>query len=104
MHVTRRIHVGQYVVLQFRNRLQRIWHVLILLDVADHLCSLRTLGEVDEVGLLDQRGNTILNERQISEVDTCLVSTYLENLIRVTPYRRKECTEGSPYAMSPDSR
>jgi len=74
--VTRRIHIGQYVILQLWNRLERVRHVLVLLDVADHLSSLRTFGKVDEVSFLDQRRNTILDERQIGEVNTCPVSKY----------------------------
>jgi len=71
MHVTCCLHVAQDVVLKLRNRLKRIWHVLILLNVANHFGCLSPLGEVDEVVAFDDRGDTILNERQVCEIDAC---------------------------------
>ena len=100
VYVARRLHVREDVILQLRHRLQRVRYVLVLLDVADHLGSLRTLGEVDKVGLLDQRGDTILDERQIREVHTCTVSGYSQTPGVLLIYRRKECTVGSPCAVS----
>lgn len=64
------LHVGQDVVLKIRDRVQRVWRVLVLLDVSDDLCSLCALGKVDEVGLLDNRGNTVLDESKIGQVYT----------------------------------
>lgn len=53
MHVTRCLHIAQDVILQVTHRLQRIGYVLVLLNVPNHLSRLRTLGEIDEVSLLD---------------------------------------------------
>ena len=71
VYVARRLHVREDVILQLRYRLQRIRHILVLLDVAYDFGCLRALGEVDEVCLFDERGNAVLDEGQISEVDTC---------------------------------
>ena len=70
MHITRRVHVRQYVVLQLRYWLQRVRRILILLNVTDDFRSLCALSKVDEIRLLDQRGNSVLNEGQIGEVYT----------------------------------
>jgi hypothetical protein len=69
MHVSRCLHIGQDIILKLLYRLQRIRHVLILLDVADDLGRLCALGEIDEGRLLDDGGYTILNEGEIGEVD-----------------------------------
>lgn len=70
MHIACGLHICQNVVLQIRHRLQWVGHVLILLNVADHLGCLRALGKVDQIRLLDQRGDAVLDERQVSKVDT----------------------------------
>lgn len=49
MYIARSLHVAQDVILKFGHRLQGIWHILILLDVADDLCSFGAFGEVDRV-------------------------------------------------------
>jgi hypothetical protein len=64
------LHVRQNVVLQIRYRLQWVRHVLILLNVADHLSCLCTLGKVDQICLLDQGRDTVFNECQISKINT----------------------------------
>jgi hypothetical protein len=56
------LHIAKNVVLQLGHRLQRIPHSLVLLNVTDHLCRLRTLGEVDEGCLLDDGGDAILDK------------------------------------------
>lgn len=71
MHITRCLHVGENVLLKLWDRLQWIWHILVLLNVADDLCSLAALGEIDEVGLLDNSWNTVLDESQVGQVNTC---------------------------------
>ena len=53
MHVARRLHICENVVLKLRNRLQWVGNVLVLLNVANNLRGLTTLGEIDKVGLLD---------------------------------------------------
>jgi hypothetical protein len=70
MHVPCCLHVAQYVVLQLGNRLQRVSHCLVLLNIADYLCRLCALGKVDEVGLLDNGGDTIFDKGEIRQVDT----------------------------------
>lgn len=71
MHVSCRLHIAQNVVLKLGNRLKRIWHILILLDVANHFRGLGSLRKVDQIAALDDRRNTIFNEGEICEVDTC---------------------------------
>lgn len=63
MHVASRLHVSQDVVLQLWNRLQRIRDVLVLLNISDDFGRLRTLSEVDQIGLLNDRRDTIFDER-----------------------------------------
>ena len=70
VHITCRLHVAQDIVLELRDRLQRVTDVLVLLDVANHLGRLGPLGEVDEIGLLDDGGDTVLDEGEIGQVDT----------------------------------
>lgn len=69
MYIARSLHVAQDVILKFGHRLQGIWHILILLDVADDLCSFGAFGEVDGVESFDDRGNAVLDEGQIGKVD-----------------------------------
>lgn len=54
MHVPRRLHVAEDVILQIRHRFQGVGNVLVLLDVADDLGGLGALGEVDELGVFDE--------------------------------------------------
>jgi len=68
--VTGCLHVAQNVILQIPDRLQRVRHVLVLLHVADDIRSLGPFGEVDQIGLLDHRGDTVFNEGQIGQIDT----------------------------------
>jgi len=71
MHVSCCLHVTQDVVLKLRNRLKRIWHILILLDIPNHFGGLCSLGEVDGIGAFDDGRDAIFNECEISEVDAC---------------------------------
>lgn len=70
MDVSCSLHVAQYVILQLGYRLEGVGCVLILLNVTDNLSSLGSLGEVDEVSLLDDRWDTVLDEGKIRQVDT----------------------------------
>lgn len=70
MHIARRLHVGEDIVLQLGNRLQRVGYVLILLDIANDFGRLRALGKVDEIGAFDQRWNTVFDKGQVREIDT----------------------------------
>jgi len=70
MHIACCLHVREDVLLKLRDRLQWIGHVLVLLNIANDLCSLAALGEIDEVGLLDDSWDTILNESKIGQVNT----------------------------------
>jgi hypothetical protein len=54
MHVASRLHIRQDVVLQLGDRLQRVRHVLVLLDVTDDFGGLGALGEIYQVGFLDE--------------------------------------------------
>lgn len=62
MHITRGLHITQNILLQLRHRLERVGHVLVLLDVSDHLGGFRALGEVDERGFLDDGGDAVFDE------------------------------------------
>lgn len=55
-------------LLKLRDRVQTVRYILVLLDIADHFGRLSPFGEVDELGILDQRRNAILNEGQVSQV------------------------------------
>lgn len=70
MDVASGLHVTQNVILQLVYALQTIRHVLVLLDVANDFGGLGALRKVDELRLLDDGRNTVLDERQIGEVDT----------------------------------
>lgn len=70
MYVSGGLHVAQYVILQIPNGLQRVRHVLVLLDFSDNIRSLCSFGKVDEVGTFDDRGYTIFDEGQVRQVDT----------------------------------
>ena len=69
MYVARSLHVAQDVVLKFRHGLEGVGNVLVLLNVANDFCGFGTFGEVDEVGTLDDGGDTVFNEGQVGEVD-----------------------------------
>lgn len=69
VYVARSLHVAQDVVLKFRHRLQRIWRILILLDIADDLCSFRAFGKVNVVCPFDDRRDAVLDEGQVGKVD-----------------------------------
>lgn len=69
MHIARGLEITEDVVLKFWNRLEEIRDVLVLLDVANDLGGLRSLVEIDQFRRRE-RGYTILNERQIRQVDT----------------------------------
>jgi hypothetical protein len=49
MHIARTLHVREDVVLQLRDWLQGVRHVLVLLDVTNDFGSFCALGEVDKV-------------------------------------------------------
>lgn len=102
VHVAGSLHVAQDVVLQLRHRLQRVGDVLVLLDVADHLGRLCTLGKVDEVGLLDNRRDAVLDEGKIRQVYACGTPVNLNSIWtlqvrkrREVTYQRRECTGDS---------
>ena len=70
MYISGCLHVAQDIVLQITDRLERVRHVLILLDVSNDISGLGSFGEVDQLGLLDDRRDAIFDERQVSQVDT----------------------------------
>lgn len=70
MYIPSSLHVIQDVVLQLRHRLQRVPHILILLNISNDLSSLGTFSEVDEVSLLNNGRNAVLDKSQVGQVDT----------------------------------
>lgn len=53
MDIPSRLHVTEYIILQIGNRLQRIWHILIALDVTNDFGGFSSFSEVDVMVLLD---------------------------------------------------
>ena len=84
MHVSSSLHVTQDVVLEFWHKLERIRHVLVLLNITNHLGGLRPLCEVDQISLLDDGRNTILNEGKISQINTY---NMVRSLIKTDKYK-----------------
>ena len=70
MNIAGCLHVAKYVVLQISDGLQRVRHILVLLNVPNDICRFGAFGEVDKVGLLDDRGYAIFNEGQIGQIST----------------------------------
>lgn len=71
MYVTGGLEVAEDVILKFRDRLEEVGDVLVLLDVSDDFGGLCSLVEVDQFGWRERR-NAVLNERQICQIDTCI--------------------------------
>lgn len=69
MDITRALEVAENVILKLTDRLQQVGHVLILLDIPNHLGGLGPLIEVDQFGRCERR-YSIFDEGQIREVDT----------------------------------
>ena len=63
MHVRGSLHVVQYPLLQVWHGTERVWDVLILLDVPDNFGGLCSFSEVDKLRVLDHRRNAVLDER-----------------------------------------
>ena len=89
MHIARRLHVREDVLLQFRHRLQRVRYVLILLDVANDFGRLCALGKVDEIGAFDQRRNTVFDECQVCEINTLYVLVFTSSFLTRTLRTKK---------------
>lgn len=70
MHVSRSLHVSEDVILKLRNGLERVRHVLVLLNITDYFCGFGAFGEVDEIRLFDNRGDSVFNEGEVGEVYT----------------------------------
>jgi hypothetical protein len=71
VYIACRLHVRQDIVLQFRDRLQWKWHILVLLDIANHLGGLCAFGKVDKVRFFDEGGDTVFDEGQVGKIYTC---------------------------------
>jgi hypothetical protein len=69
MHITGLSHIAEDIFLQIGDRVERVGHVLILLDVADDFGRLGALGKVDEVGVLDNRRDSVFDEGEVGEID-----------------------------------
>lgn len=70
VHIPRRRHIVQNVILQIDDGFQIVRHLLVLLDVANHFRRFGPFGEIDESGALDDRGYAVLDESEIGEIDT----------------------------------
>jgi hypothetical protein len=69
MDISRGLHAREDIFLKLRYGLQRVWHVLVLLDISDDFRCFRAFGKVDQIGLLDDRGDAVLNKREIRKID-----------------------------------
>ena len=69
MHIPCRLHIAENIVLKFRNRLERIWDVLILLDITNHFRGFGSLCEVDVIGSFDDRWDAIFDESKICKIN-----------------------------------
>ena len=58
-------HVVQNPFLKIGNRVQGVWHVLILLDVSYHLRRLQSFGKIDQFGGLDDGWYPVFDEGQV---------------------------------------
>ncbi len=62
MHISCRLHIGQNVILQVADGLERIRDVLVLLDVTYDICRFGAFGEVDEICFLDYGRYAVFDE------------------------------------------
>ena len=62
MHVACRLHVVQDIILEIADGLERVGHVLIILDISDHIGGFGALREIDKVRAFDDGGNAVFNE------------------------------------------
>ena len=65
MHVSCRLHIGQDVILQVADGLQRVRDVLVLLNVTYDICGFGAFGEVDEIRLLDNGRYAVFDEGKV---------------------------------------
>lgn len=70
MNLVCTLHVSDNVLLQLRDSLETVWDVLELLNIANDFRRLGSLRKIDQVRLLDDGWNTVLDEGQISQVDS----------------------------------
>lgn len=70
MYVPSCPHVFQDPLLEIKYRVERVRHVLVLLDVADDFGGLGSLGKIDQLGVLDHRRNAVLDESKVGQVYT----------------------------------
>lgn len=96
VYVACRLHVAQYIVLEVADRFKWVWHILILLDVTDNLSCLSPFGKVDQIGLLDDRWNTVLDERQVGKVNTLRRGSVMYVMGKV---RSKHTKEGDTWRI-----
>lgn len=73
MHVASGLHIAQNVVLQLRNGLEEVGHVLVLLDISNNFGGLEALVEIDQIGRCVGR-DTVFDERKVRQIDTCETS------------------------------
>ncbi len=70
MYIASFSHVAENILLKIRNRIERVGYVLVLLYITNHLGRLGPLGKIDEVGVFDDRRNSIFDEGQIRKINT----------------------------------
>jgi hypothetical protein len=85
----------QNPLLEIRNRVERIRHVLILLYVANDLGSLGSFRKIDQLRVLDDRCNAVLDEGKICQVYSYRKVSYkTENPPSRSTYPKMECMAG----------
>lgn len=78
MNITSSLHVAQDVLLKVGNRPERVWNILILLNVPDDFGGLGPFSKVYEIGALDHRWNAVLDKRQVREIYACKKSNLIQ--------------------------
>lgn len=71
MNITSSLHVAQDIILKVGNGPERVWNILILLNVTDDFSCLGPFSKVYEIGALDHRWDAVLDKRQVREIYTC---------------------------------
>jgi hypothetical protein len=68
MDITSLSHIAENVLLEIRDRVERVRHILVLLYISDDFGGFGPLGEVDEIGVLNDRCNAVFDEGEIGKI------------------------------------
>ena len=82
MHISCCLQIAEDVILKFRDRLEGIRDVLVLLDFSDHFSSFDSLSEVNQISAFDDRRNAILNEGEVREVNAWIIGLVHDHYVK----------------------